>query len=84
MMLFDSPLERQGEIGALAAQLTPGEIRHCPDRGAALGGDKEWRLYAARAGLHIGMANYRGDCQPGHDRPRETWINRPRRHRFPS
>jgi len=37
------------------------------------GGDKEWYLYAARAGLLIGVANHRRDFQPQHDRPCRDW-----------
>ena len=37
------------------------------------GGDKEWHLYAARAGLLIGVANHRRDFQPQHDRPCRDW-----------
>ena len=36
MMLLHSPLERQDEIGALAAQLSFGEIGHLFNRGSAL------------------------------------------------
>ena len=35
MMLLDPPVERQGQIGALAAQLALGEIRHRLGRGLA-------------------------------------------------
>ena len=33
------------------------------------GGDKKWYLYAARAGLSIGVASHRSRFQPQHDRP---------------
>ena len=36
-------------------------------------GLKEWYLYAARAGLLIGVANHRRDFQPQHDRPCRDW-----------
>ena len=36
-------------------------------------GLKKWYLYAARAGLLIGVANHRRDFQPQHDRPCRDW-----------
>ncbi len=40
-------------------------------------GDKEWYLYAARAGLLFGVANHRRDCQPQHCRRAKARTKRP-------
>ena len=55
------------------ATATPQVLRDTATRAPVSGGDKEWYLYAARAGLLIGVANHRRDFQPRRDRPRQDW-----------
>src|SRR6516225_7815547 len=55
------------------ATATPQVLRDTATRAPVSGGDKEWYLYAARAGLLIGVANHRRGFQPRRDRPRQDW-----------
>src|SRR5271167_989135 len=55
------------------ATATPQVLRDTATRAPRSRGDKEWYLYAARAGLLIGVANHRRDFQPQHDRPCRDW-----------
>jgi len=57
----------------IARRPAGGTSRHCYTCSPFPGATKNGNLYAARAGLLIGVANHRRDFQPQHDRPCRDW-----------